>query len=278
MKKLPLVAVAAIMLLASCGGNNDSATSTGGDSTDSVPNSAISEDRGKAKLAAINQAMATTFGNKCIEVTGTTTISEATVEISGVSATVSGTTDSLAQYDTVDGVSYTRNDATMTTTVSLMVTETKTLSEVWVFDGKMATKNTTTMSLAGSQMDTVEHQVADYSGLPVSEEALGQLVQTGTAITGGTWESVSYYAGSGDTDLRIVATNGAIGELTVTNYEVIYIAGLPTTIVMDMNVEQSLGEGGGAIEMPTVSTMNFSYPDSIDITTPDLSSSEWANA
>lgn len=262
MKKL-FVLGASALLLCSCGGT--------------TIDSSLDETAGQEKLDSINENMETALGNKCVTIEAPVEVEPISVESSGFSSSVTYTGSITQQFDTVDEVAYVHEVASIkisggneALTINMNM---DTDVEAWVFDGQMATKSYMSSNLLGTEQTETDYSIDDF-GDSIKDVALDSLLEVGDYATNANWGTINYYGSSNEGDLRIVASNGMIGTFPVESFEITYEGGLPRKAT----IKQSGGIELSDAEMMFTTTYTINYPDSLNITTPDLTSEEWANA
>lgn len=257
--------LSSFLLLSSCG------TSSG-----ALPNErAISQEEGESKWSAITSQdnLASSLGNKCLEATVTMAFTDINIELgSDFSMAISADGSQEYRYDTVDDVSYSKSDFLMLISVTAsgirQSSDADTISETWGFEGKEATK---TVVVSDGESQTTYSVIESSSS--AKDKAISLISSTVPDVSGITWESIEYFGNDEENDLRVSANNGKDGEDgLIENFEMTFISGLPTSYSL---TQTALLNGN---ETLVTASATFSYPENIDISTPDITGPEWTSS
>lgn len=261
-KAVPLLSIA--LLLFSCGKSIN------------VPDEAsITKEEGERKwsLIADKDALSANFGNKCLEVSITTDFTDITLALdSSFSLSISANGSQQTLYDTVDDVCYQKSDFFMSIETNVdgyrQIADGDTLSETWSFSGNSATKSV----IVSDGESVTDYSIAKKS-TTAKEDAANLLSSYIPSLDDYTWESLEYFGNEKEYDLRVSGSNGedASGNV-IEKFDITFIDGLPTNYSLS---QTTILQGQ---KTPVTASATFSYPSSLDIATPDLSSEEWANA
>lgn len=264
--KKPILIFSAALLLAACSGG------TGGNTVDPIANeTSVAQSTGAQKYENIMNSdhLVASLGTKCIQIDSTLTSTEATGNIQGVSLTAKLTGDSMIQLDSVNSKYYYKLQNGFTATGSLngetITQEAIVTQEQWYFDGKLANKVT--------QNGTVFQRSVAEGTWDAKTAAVSVLNLPRQFVENNGYKTVNYYANDKEYDLRISAKNGTLNGMPITNLDVSFVDGLPNKLVAVY--DQSLSNYGLDQNVTVTETLTFSYPNSINITTPDTSNSNW---
>lgn len=263
MKKRILL-LSAVVALASCGGHNLSGET------------AITAEEGEAKLAKIvdEGTLLSSLGDKCVQSSTIAGFSDIEITDSAYSMRVSMEGNSEASIDTVNNVSYEKSYFRLTISITVYVdgerqgeaADVEMTTENWIFDGKNAMKMVTTSE--GESQTTYTVLDDDSSA---KDRAIDHLKESIPSMEEMTWESIEYFGNEKEHDLRISGKNGRdSGGYLIEGFDATFVDGLPTY----MDSTQTMAMAGYG-DTTATGTMNFSYPDSVSISTPDLSAPEW---